>query len=184
MGAAATLEIVMADFAFNPTFVKLAPGTNLTLKLTNPGGLADHTFTLDALGIDRQLKPGEQADLVVQLPASESFRFYCRLHVEKGMQGAFYFNEGDPVSTVSIAPTPAAGSRSRAATTRRNPAPAPAPPPARAPAPRSTGDLHVPDLNINSEDDQGNLDGADGGVGARGQPGVPGDPGEQGADGT
>ncbi len=190
MGTAASLEIVMADFAFNPTFVKLAPGANLTLKLTNPGGLADHTFTLDALGVHRQLGPGEQAELVVQLPAEEAFRFYCRLHVDRGMQGAFYFAEGAPVSAVSIAPvpapapasgqgSPASGSRSSGTRQSNGPAPAPAAPP----APRS-GDLHIPDLDINNEDEEGNLDGADGTVGAEGVPGVRGLPGEQGEGGN
>lgn len=187
MGAAATLEIVMADFAFNPTFVKLAPGANLQLKLKNPGGLADHTFTIEALGVDRQLKPGEQVDLVVQLPAADSFRFYCRLHLEKGMQGAFYFNEGDPISTVSIAPPPAAVPRSGAGTARPNSAPAPGPAPAPAPAragPRNPGDLVIPDLDINHEDEHGNLDGADGTVGAEGEPGIRGIPGQQGEGGN
>ncbi|CAN5851849.1 hypothetical protein BH23ACT12_BH23ACT12_06150 [soil metagenome] len=183
MGAAATLEIVMADFAFNPTFVKLAPGANLSLKLTNPGGLADHTFTLDALGVDRQLKPGERADLVVQLPASGAFRFYCRLHVEKGMQGAFYFAEGDPVSTVSIPPAPTPGSPrsgSAGAATLRSTAPAPAPAP---PAKRNPGDLEIPDLDINNEDDEGNLQGADGRDGSLGQQGVRGERGAEGEEG-
>lgn len=175
----------MADFAYNPTFVKLAPSANLTLKLTNPGGLADHTFTLDALGVHRQLKPGEQADLVVQLPAEGAFRFYCRLHVDKGMQGAFYFVEGDPVSTVSIAPVPAPGpgssaSGSGSSATRRSTGPAPAPVP---PAIGNPGDLQVPDLDINNEDDEGNLQGADGRDGSEGQQGSRGEPGEEGEEG-
>ncbi len=120
MGAAATMEFTMADFAFDPTFVKVVPGATLKLTLRNPGGLADHTFTLDALGVHRQLKPGENAELVVQLPTSGAFRFYCRLHVDKGMQGAFFFTEGDPISTVSIPPaTTSSASRPRAASTTR-----------------------------------------------------------------
>ncbi|HEU4869029.1 MAG TPA: cupredoxin domain-containing protein [Actinomycetota bacterium] len=172
MGAAATQEITMADFAFAPTFIKVASEATLKVTLKNPGGLADHTFTIDALGFDRRLKPGEQADFEIKLPAAgESLRFYCRMHVDKGMQGAIYFNDGEPVSTASIAPSPAAQAARSTTTTRRvNPAPAPAP----APAPRSTGDLDVPDLE---EDEAGNLRGADGTDGERGARGTRGAPG-------
>jgi plastocyanin len=172
MGTAATQEITMADFAFAPTFVKVAPEATLKVTLKNPGGLADHTFTLDALGVDRQLKPGEQADFEMKLPAAgESLRFYCRLHADKGMQGAIYFNDGEPVSIATVAPSPAAQAARSSTTTRRV---NPAPPPAPAPAPRSTGDLDVPDLD---EDEAGNLRGSDGNDGARGEEGVPGEPG-------
>lgn len=171
MGTAATQEITMADFAFAPTFIKVVPEATLKVTLKNPGGLADHTFTLDALGVNRQLKPGEQVDFEIKLPAAgESLRFYCRMHADKGMQGAIYFNDGEPVSTASIAPSPAAqAARSSTTTWRVNP-PAPAP----APAPRSTGDLDVPDLE---EDEGGSLRGSDGSDGARGEEGVPGEPG-------
>lgn len=172
MGAAASQEFILADFAFAATFVKVAPEAVLKVTLKNPGGLADHTFTLDALGVDRRLKPGEQVDFEVKLPAAgEALRFYCRLHVDKGMQGALYFNDGEPVSIASVAPPPPPPAR-RAATTRRpNPAPAP------APAPRSSADLEVPDLDVNDEDEGGNLRGSEGTDGARGQRGARGEPG-------
>lgn len=172
MGAAAAQEITMAEFAFTPTFIKVASEATLKVTLKNPGGLADHTFTLDALGVDRQLKPGEQADFDLKLPAAgEALRFYCRLHADKGMQGAIYFNDGEPVSTASIAASPASA---RSATTSRRANPAP---PA-APAPRRTGDLNIPDLDINDDDEAGNLQGSDGNDGARGEQGTPGDPGD------
>ena len=174
MGAAAAQEITMADFAFSPTFIKVAPEAILKVTLKNPGGLADHTFTLDALGVDRQLKPGEQADFELKLPAAgEALRFYCRLHADKGMQGAIYFNDGEPVSTASIAPPPPLAPATRSATTARRVNPAPPP----APAPRRTGDLDIPDLDINDEDEAGNLRGASGNDGARGERGTRGEPG-------
>lgn len=172
MGAAATQEITMADFAFTPTFIKVTPEATLKVTLKNPGGLADHTFTLDALGVDRQLKPGEQADFELKLPAAgEALRFYCRMHADKGMQGAIYFNDGEPVSIASIAPPPAPPTRSATTARRVNPAP-----PA-APAPRRTGDLNVPDLDVNDEDEAGNLRGSDGNNGDRGERGTRGEPG-------
>jgi plastocyanin len=34
----------------------------------------------------------------VTLPESGTVVFYCRFHRDRGMQGAFYFNEGDTVA--------------------------------------------------------------------------------------
>jgi plastocyanin len=177
MGTAVTLEITMADFAFDPTFVKVVPGANLTITLKNPGGLADHTFTIDGLGVDRQLKPAEQADQGVQLPTTpEAVRFYCRLHVEKGMQGAFFFTEGDPVSTVTSAP-PNTASRSAGSTTRRSS-------PAPAPTARATGEPQRPAPNLDVVGEDGDVRTGDGRAGRPGAPGLPGEPGEPGVDGV
>jgi plastocyanin len=171
MGTAVKFEITMADFAFSPTFVKVVPGATATVTLKNPGGLADHTFTIDALGVDRQLKPAEQADEVVQLPSTGAFRFYCRLHVDKGMQGAFYFTEGEPVSTASVAPG-SRGTGSRSSTSRRT----------SPPAVRATTAPHTSGPNAN-EGKGGSVDSGDGLPGSQGLPGEPGLPGLPGADG-
>jgi plastocyanin len=178
MGTAVTLEITMADLAFNPTFVKVVPGAVLTITLKNPGGLADHTFTIDSLGVDRQLKPAEQAEQVVRLPATEATRFYCRLHVEKGMQGAFYFTEGDPVSTVTVAPATTAGGSSSTTGTRRTSPPA-APAARTTTAPQTTG----PSANVGQGGSVQSGGGLDGRPGVPGQPGLPGEPGAPGEDG-
>lgn len=178
MGAAVKLEITMGDFAFAPTFVKVVPGANLTITLKNPGGLADHTFTIDGLGVDRQLKPAEQVDQEVQLPTtSEAIRFYCRLHAEKGMQGAFYFTEGDPVSAAAAAP-PAASGGSRSATTRRTSPAAPAVRSSTAPA------TSAPNANQGQGGSVRSGDGQPGTRGLPGQPGLPGLPGAPGEDGA
>lgn len=118
-GLAVSLEMRLADLAFDPTFVKVAPGANVTLSLKNDGDLADHTFTIDALAVDQRLVPGEDAQIVVQLPSEGAFRFYCKLHVDRGMQGAFYFNEGEQPSETSIS-SPAGGSSTSASGTRRS----------------------------------------------------------------
>jgi plastocyanin len=177
MGTAVKLEIAMADLAFNPTFVKVVPGANLTVTLKNPGGLADHTFTIDALGVDRQLKPAEQADQEVQLPSTpEAIRFYCRLHVEKGMQGAFYFTEGDPVSATTTAPS--ATARGTAGPTSRRSSPA------VAPTGRATGNPRSPSPDLDVVGKDGDVRTGDGRAGRPGAPGLPGEPGEPGIDGA
>ena len=55
----------------------------------NNEGDSTHTFTIDGLGVDQELKPGESADIDVTLPASGTVAYYCRFHKGQGMQGAF-----------------------------------------------------------------------------------------------
>lgn len=110
LGASVALEVQMLDFSFTPSFIKVAPGANVKMTLKNGGTLADHTFTIDSLAVDRQLKPGATDEVVVQLPQSGAFRFYCRFHAERGMQGAFFFNAGDSVSAVTMTPAPSGAS--------------------------------------------------------------------------
>ena len=120
-GASVALEVQMLDFSFTPTFIKVAPGANVKLSLKNGGTLADHTFTIDSLAVDRQIKPGATDEVVIQLPQSGAFRFYCRFHAERGMQGAFFFNAGDSVSAVTMTPAPSGASSggTTSATARR-----------------------------------------------------------------
>lgn len=175
MGTAAEVEIEMADFSFNPTFVKLAAGANLKLSLKNEGALADHTFTVDALSVDTQLKPAEGAEIVVQLPMTGTFRFYCRLHADRGMQGAFYFDEGASAPVVAPASTSnadretstsAAGSRSTARSARStsgsgagSTAPAAQTGSESGPGENQPGDLFIPDLMVNQPNAAGNIGG-------------------------
>lgn len=182
MGNAVTAEFTMADFAFNPTFVKTIPGANLRLTLKNPGGLADHTFTIDSLGVHRRLKPGEDAEMVIQLPVSGAFRFYCKFHAGKGMQGAFYFAEGDPISPVTISPEATAPRASAVARRPARPSPSGAPPSA---AGDDDNDVDVPDNDdlIQVGGDGMIVEGIDGSEGQAGKEGSPGEEGAQGSPG-
>ncbi len=93
-----SLEMELDDFYFGPTFVKATPGATITLELHNEGE-ASHTFTIDALDIDEEVAAGDTAEVDVTLPDSGATAFYCRFHKDSsGMQGAFFFNEGDPVN--------------------------------------------------------------------------------------
>lgn len=81
-------------------------------------GKTQHTFTIDGLGIDQTLNPGQKATVMVTLPASGATNFYCRFHgpqgSNQGTQGAFFSKAGDSVTTgggaaatpSSSAPTP------------------------------------------------------------------------------
>ena len=105
-GTAADIEL--DDYYFSPTFLKGGtPGSTITVHLKNEGK-NPHTFTSAALGVDKTLAPDETADVQVTLPASGATEFHCKFHQESnGMQGAFFFKDGD-----SVAGTGAAGSTS------------------------------------------------------------------------
>ena len=107
------------DFYFKSTFLKAKPGTTVTVSLKNEGK-TQHTFTIDALGIDQTLNAGQKATVAVALPASGATNFYCRFHgpqgTNQGMQGAFFSKNGDTVSTGGGA-SASAGSAPTATTT-------------------------------------------------------------------
>lgn len=90
-------ELELDNFYFNPTFIKVAPGSKVKVELSNEGS-APHTFTVDALHVDQQVAPGKSMDVTITLPASGALAFYCKFHKGQGMQGALYFNAGDKVT--------------------------------------------------------------------------------------
>ncbi len=105
------IEVELDDFYFGPTFIKGTPGATVTLELENESDNT-HTFTSDALGVDQEVAAGENAEVDVTLPAEGAVAFYCRFHQDRGMQGAFFFHQGDTVmagSAGSTATTAAAG---------------------------------------------------------------------------
>jgi plastocyanin len=92
------VELELDDYYFEPTFLKASPGATVHVELENDGD-DPHTFTIDALGIDQEVAPGDSASVDVTLPQEGAVRFYCRFHGGVGMQGAFFFTEGDAVVT-------------------------------------------------------------------------------------
>jgi plastocyanin len=96
----ADFELEQDDFYFSPTFIKAAPGTTVKVELRNEGK-NPHTFTIDALKIDKTLQPGDEIDVPVAMPASGALAFYCKFHQGQGMQGALFSKEGDAPATGS-----------------------------------------------------------------------------------
>ena len=100
----ADLEIDANDFYFDPTFVKAAPGTKLSVTVKNTGK-AQHTFSSVVLGIDEQLAPGQQKTLTITLPKDrQAVEYHCKFHGASGMQGAFYSREGASAVTGKVEP--------------------------------------------------------------------------------
>jgi len=90
------VEMELDNFYFGPTYTKAEAGSTVTVSLHNEGDTT-HTFTIDSLGVDEELEPDAKVEVEVTLPKSGAIRYYCRLHGDQGMQGAFYANEGDKV---------------------------------------------------------------------------------------
>jgi plastocyanin len=80
-------EVELDDFYFEPTVLEGKPGQKVTLELKNEGG-TEHSFTIDSEKIDKELGPGEEADVDVTIPKSGVVSFYCKFHKSSGMAGA------------------------------------------------------------------------------------------------
>jgi plastocyanin len=107
------IEIEADTYYFKPTFPKAKLGSTVTVKLRNESK-TQHTFTIDALGIDTTLDPNQKATVEVSLPTDGALPFHCRLHGPNGtegdfgMQGAFFSKKGQPLSA-GAATTPTTG---------------------------------------------------------------------------
>ena len=93
------ITIEQDDFYFSPTFIKGGtPGATVSVTLKNEGK-NPHTFTSAALGVDKEVAAGGTDIVQITLPQSGATEFHCRFHQQSnGMQGAFFFKDGDTVS--------------------------------------------------------------------------------------
>lgn len=81
-----SVRIGIEGFAFVPAELRGSPGQTLTIEVENEGS-ASHTFTVEDLGIDEELSPGDRVEVEVTLPDSGSLPFVCRFHERSGMVG-------------------------------------------------------------------------------------------------
>ena len=105
-----SIDVEQDDFYFSPTFIKGgAPGSTVTVHLKNEGKQT-HNFSIKALNIDETVSAGATKDVQVTLPQSGATAFFCKFHLQSnGMQGAFFFKDGD---TVGAGAAPAASTSS------------------------------------------------------------------------
>jgi plastocyanin len=73
---------------FNPTVVSGSAGQTVDVTVKNEGS-AEHSFTVDALGIDKDIEPGQEVTVSVKLPQSGALTFHCKYHKTLGMVGEF-----------------------------------------------------------------------------------------------
>ena len=95
--ASGETKVELDDYYFEPTVLKGSPGQKITLELENEGS-AEHTFTVDAQGVDQELQPGDEAKVTVTIPKSGAISFYCKFHKDEGMAGALVANGSSPAS--------------------------------------------------------------------------------------
>jgi len=93
-----TVELEVNDNYFNPTFVKVSPGSAVTVQLKN-NGKRKHTFTITDAKVDQTLDPGQTVEVKVTAPASGSVNFFCHFHRDSGMQGALFTEGGSAGAT-------------------------------------------------------------------------------------
>jgi len=80
-------EVELDDFYFEPTVLQGKPGEKVELELKNEGKV-EHSFTVNAQQIDKELEPGAKAEVTVTIPKSGAISFYCKYHKSFGMAGA------------------------------------------------------------------------------------------------
>jgi plastocyanin len=80
-------EVELDDFYFEPTVLEGKAGEKVELELKNEGNV-EHSFTVDSQGIDKELEPGDEAEVTVTIPKSGAISFYCKYHKSSGMAGA------------------------------------------------------------------------------------------------
>jgi len=80
-------EVELDDFYFKPTVLEGKAGEKVTLELKNEGN-TEHSFTIDSQGIDKDIQPGDEAEVTVTIPKSGVVSFYCKFHKSSGMAGA------------------------------------------------------------------------------------------------
>jgi plastocyanin len=99
-GSSIKLSLEADNYYFKPTFIKAAPGATVNLEVENESS-AEHNFSITGMNIDKDVEAGKKAELTFTLPSSGAVNFFCKYHVGSGMQGAFYFTGGLPVTQQS-----------------------------------------------------------------------------------
>lgn len=101
-GGESAIEVSASDFSFSPPKVSVDPGMEVSVQITNNGNV-QHTFTMDDLGIDETIDPGEEVTVSLALETDQ--RFYCRFHESAGMEGTISTGVSGDASGNEATPT-------------------------------------------------------------------------------
>ena len=80
------IEVKLNDDYFTPEVITLLNGKTTQLKLKNEGK-KEHTFTVKKLGIDAEVKPGQEKTITVTPKNPGTYELICRYHFNEGMVG-------------------------------------------------------------------------------------------------
>jgi uncharacterized cupredoxin-like copper-binding protein len=106
--SAQAVEITADDIFFAPTEVSIPANSDVPLTVTNDG-VALHNFSIDELGIDVDIAPGESQEVFVNAEPG-TYEFYCNVpgHKDAGMTGALIVGDAAaPAAVDQTAATPA-----------------------------------------------------------------------------
>jgi len=81
-----TLNVELNDDFFNPKVISIPNGKTTTLILKNVGQ-REHTFTVEELGIDAEVKPGTEKTITVTPKNPGTYELICQYHFREGMVG-------------------------------------------------------------------------------------------------
>jgi plastocyanin len=73
-------------FYFKPTVITGSANQSLTLEIKNEG-TAKHNFTIESLGVNVNIQPGQSQVVTVKFPGSGTVEFFCSFHRSLGMAG-------------------------------------------------------------------------------------------------
>jgi uncharacterized cupredoxin-like copper-binding protein len=73
-------------FYFKPTVITGSANQSLTLEIKNEG-TAKHNFTIESLGVNVNIQPGQSQEVTVKFPGSGTVEFFCSFHRSLGMAG-------------------------------------------------------------------------------------------------
>jgi plastocyanin len=84
------VTIHLTDQGFVPSYVQSTSGHDLSVTLVN-SGTRPHSFTIDALGIDVTVDPGQTKSVVVPSPGLGDFSYVSNAPGDSGMKGELTF---------------------------------------------------------------------------------------------
>jgi plastocyanin len=90
------VSVAIQNFAFQPASLSAQPGDKLQVTVKNNDTTA-HTFTIEALSVDHEMKPGEQATFTIDAKSQGGFTYHCRFH--SSMIGTLQVGSGGPLPT-------------------------------------------------------------------------------------
>ena len=80
------IEVELNDNYFNPKDITISNGKTTTLILKNKGS-KKHTFTVEKLGIDTEVRSGTEKTITVKPIETGTYNLICRYHFQEGMVG-------------------------------------------------------------------------------------------------
>jgi uncharacterized cupredoxin-like copper-binding protein len=89
--AGQAISISETEFKLDPSSVQVYQAGTVTFRVTNDGAV-DHALEVEGQGVEEEaetIKPGESAELTVDLSKEGSYEIYCPIdgHRDSGMEG-------------------------------------------------------------------------------------------------